>query len=79
MPFSIALNQFLAMLFHYLFDLGKFGTGESMIFGQRNRTKLKLGLKIITRHLNVGWLMVFTAVKMKPIWPNAHHGRHWRG
>jgi hypothetical protein len=64
------------MLFDDLFYFRKLGVGKSMIDGQGNRPKPKLGLKVVTSHVNVGWLMVFAAVKMKSIWADTHHRWH---
>jgi hypothetical protein len=64
------------MFFDQLFNAGQFGAGKSMVGGQRNRTQPELRFHFLASDVNVRRFVVFAAVKMKAIRPNAHHGWH---
>jgi hypothetical protein len=77
MDLNISIDQLLAMLLDEPFNFAQVRRPVAIIGSQRYGSELELGLAILTRDMDMRWLVAFPAIKMEPIRTDAHD--RWHG
>ena len=76
MEANIGAEQRLAMFLYVAADLAKLGRTKSEVGGEGDGLEPELRFKIVARDMDVRRLVVFPAVKMKPVGSNPEYGGH---